>query len=155
MFFLPLFHRLHLSISLSLFLSRAFWTVSRLLSAELVLVAFFAAVPLWKRVSVCTWYKKTFLGVFFFWLAVHLVATYGSKPISQPPKIRIFTEVYTNICIRFSRKNLPFYLKHVLKLRPWMTKVVLKITTCKCAFLLVLVVKVQTFECQTWVEPVF
>ena len=26
---------------------------------------FFAAVPLWKRVSVCTWYKKTFLGGFF------------------------------------------------------------------------------------------
>ena len=66
-FKLPQFVRLHLSI-LS-FYSRAFWTVSRLLSAELVLVVFFAAVPppppLWKRMSVCTWYKKTFLGGFF------------------------------------------------------------------------------------------
>ena len=35
--------------------------------------------------SVCTWYKKTFLGGFFL-LAVHLVSTYGRKPISQPQK---------------------------------------------------------------------
>ena len=54
--------------------------------------------------------------VVFFLLAVHLVAMYGRKPISQPQKNRISRHRYTKV--RFSRKNPPFYLKHVLKLRP-------------------------------------
>ena len=54
--------------------------------------------------------------VVFFLLAVHLLATYGRKPISQPQKNRISRHRYTKV--RFSRKNPPFYPKHVLKLRP-------------------------------------
>ena len=42
---------------------------------------------------------------------------YGGKPISQPQKNGISRHRYTKV--RFSRKNPPFYLKHVLKLRPW------------------------------------
>ena len=104
-------------LSIYLFFSWAFWTVSRLLSAELVLVAFFAAVPLWKRVSVCTWYKKTFLGGFLFLLALHLVAMYGWKPISQPQKFAFSRHIYKGPLFQ---KEPPFYLKLVLKLRPWL-----------------------------------
>ena len=85
-------------------------------SAELVLVAFFAAVPLWKRVSVCTWYKWTFLGGFF--LVGSTFNGYVGQETHQPTaKNRISRHRYTKV--RFSRKNPPFYLKHVLKLRPW------------------------------------
>ena len=59
---------------------------------------------------------RRFFWVVFFLLAVHLVTTYGRKPISQPQKNRISRHRYTKV--RFSRKNPPFYLKHVLKLRP-------------------------------------
>ena len=85
---------------------------------ELVLVAFFAAVPLWKRVSVCTWYKKTFLGGFF--LVGSTFSGYVRQETHQPTakKYRISRHRYTKV--RFSRQNPPFYLKHVLKLRPWL-----------------------------------
>ena len=82
-------------------------------SAELVLVAFFAAVPLRKRVSVCTWYQKTFLGGFF--LVGSKFSGYVRKENHQP--IAFSRHRYTKV--RFSTKNPPFYLKHVLKLRPW------------------------------------
>ena len=47
--------------------------------------------------------RRLFWVVFFFLLAVHLVATYGRKPISQPQKNRISRHRYTKV--RFSRKN--------------------------------------------------
>ena len=90
-FKLPQFVRLHLSI-LSFF-SRAFWTVSRLLSAELVLVVFFAAVPPpppCEKECLSVPGIRRLSWVVFFLLAVHLVATYCKKPISQPQNIRIF-----------------------------------------------------------------
>ena len=65
--------------------------------------------------------------VVFFLLAVHLVAIYGRKPISQPQKNRISRHWYTKV--RFPRKNPPFYLKHVLKLRPCVEDLVLRTAT--------------------------
>ena len=56
--------------------------------------------------------KRRLFWLFFFLLAVHLMATYGRKPISQPQKNRISRHRYTKV--RFFRKNPPFYLKHVL-----------------------------------------
>ena len=53
----------------------------------------------------------------FWWLFLPLFHCYGRKPISQPQKNRISRHRYTKV--RFSRKNPPFYLKHVLKLRPF------------------------------------
>ena len=54
--------------------------------------------------------------VVFFLLAVHLVATTYGMPHQPTAKNRICRHRYTKV--RFSRKNPPFYLKHVLKLRP-------------------------------------
>ena len=85
-------------------------------SAELVLVAFFAAIPLWKGVSVCTWYKKTFLGGFFL-----VGSTFSGYVRHAPSANRIYRQRYTKV--RFSRKNPPFYLKHVLKLRPCLAEI--------------------------------
>ena len=57
--------------------------------------------------------KKTILDDFFSCWAVHLLAAYGRKPISQHQKIRIFRHRSA-----FPHKT-PFYLKHGLKVRPW------------------------------------
>ena len=66
-------------------------------SAELVLVAIFAAVPLWKGVSVPLWKGvpgiRRLFWVVFFLLAVHLVATTYGMPHQPTAKKIAFADI--------------------------------------------------------------